>query len=99
MQTFSNKTLISFFNDTNKTETDNDNLFGDDTEDDDALYIQEDDGEFNATDTLVYEEYNLPYPTTFVCELTIPGTDYKEVKSIVFYPGNLINFFNVACKK
>lgn len=46
------------------------------------------DGYFNVTNSLTYESYNLTTPTTFICEVTIPGTDYKEVKNLLYYPGN-----------
>lgn len=85
---FSNGTLHEKINNTNLE--DNNISFGDDEEDDDKEYLETEDGFFNVTDSLVYEVYDLPYPTKFICELTIPDTDYKAVKSIVYYPGRFI---------
>lgn len=51
-----------------------------------------DEGFYNITDAYFYKSTGLPYPTDFVCEITIPGTSYSVKKSLVYYPGMFLFF-------
>lgn len=39
---------------------------------------------------MTYEGMYLPYPTEFVCEVSIPGTNYQLRKTIKYYPGKMM---------